>query len=70
MMNAPPPFPQSAQYKKDDDDAQSTAEGETGKPCKQKKRVKKAKKRSCPSEQESQGCRGASCVSVCSGERG
>lgn len=52
VMNAPPPFPQSAQYKKDDDDyAQSTAEGETGKPCKQKKkkRVKKAKKR-CPAQ--------------------
>ena len=49
MMHAPPPFPQSAQYKKDDD-AQSTAEGEAGKPCKTKKAKKAKKGKRCPAQ--------------------
>ena len=46
VLNAPQPFPQSAQYKKDDDVEPTEGDLEPGKPSKKKKnRSKKAKKR-------------------------
>ena len=46
MMHTPPPFPQSAQYKKEDEVEPEEGDPETGKPCKKSTRKsKKAKKR-------------------------
>ena len=46
VMNAPTPFPQSAQYKKEDEGGPEEADLETGKPRKKKTmKSKKAKKR-------------------------